>query len=265
MGSPSSATPAPEVRSWAGARRWLLAGLLLQTAAHVGYGWRHYTSLNSLLFVDLGLEESLARAVELVLLGVLGAAALSLLLRPRAWACWVLAAGFLVEASSKTLIGGSAYAELSLASQAVRWLSPLALGALLGSRAGLARPLLRLGISATFFAHGWKAFQGNPAFLDLILGSAQRWTSASPSEAAAADLLRLIGLMDMALAVGLWGASWRGLAAWAGLWGLITACSRTTALGPSFADQTLLRALNAFAPWALWCLWQNAPRERLRP
>lgn len=244
----------------------LRLGVAVQCAALAWLALRHGTSLDTLLFSELGTSEAAALAADRVLAAAVALAAAALLFRPLGSAAGVVALAFLLVAVATRLGGARPFADLSPLAHANRWLAPLAIAVLWGGlrpaeepsgkrvRAGLW--VLRCAVAATFLAHGWQALGHHPAFVDLLIGTARRWTDTAPPETTAHLVLNLIGAMDVAVAVLLLAARWPGVALWAAAWGLATLASRTVALGTEFLHESLIRAMNALAPLALWLLWR---------
>jgi hypothetical protein len=248
-----SAPPPVHRASWA-----LRLGLAVQSAALVWLALEHGTSLDAVLFMELGKGEASARFADRVLAGVAALAATTLLWRPLRSAVLALSLVFLTVAVTTVIAGGRAFSDLAPMAHATRWAAPLAL-LFLTARArprstAAALTVLRLSVAATFLAHGWEALQHHPAFLDLLLGSCRRWTGSAPAEASARHVLTVIGALDVLVVLALLFTRWRFVAAWATLWGLITLASRIVALGGDFLHESLLRSMNAFAPLALWFL-----------
>lgn len=243
----------------------LRSGIALQASTLAWLAWRHGTSVDSLLFMELGTSEALAGAVDRALSTVSLLAALCLLVAPQRGAALMVlpvSAAFLIEALALRTIGGRAYAELAPVAHATRWLAPLALLWLRTPPSdvatGRASWILRVAVVATFCTHGFEAWRQHPAFVDLLIGSARRWTDSAPTEDTARLVLIAIAVLDglvaLALVVGGFTARWRWIALWATLWGLLTAAARPVALGPEFVHEGTIRALNGLAPLALWYL-----------
>ena len=163
-------------------------------------------------------------------------------------------------------------AEWAIAAHAVRIFSPVALVALLcaggesdasGRSTIIGEWLLRLAIVATFVTHGVEAIRLNPAFVDLLIGSAENLLGLT--QTVTNVLLYIIGAIDIVLAVLLLGTRWRWVPAYLAFWGFVTACSRITAaglIGFAFAyPETLIRAANGGAPLALFILCCAAARS----
>ena len=116
--------------------------------------------------------------------------------------------------------------------------------------------ILRVGIAVTFFMHGLEAFFHNPHFIDLILLTDMNHFHLGLKQAAAEDVLTIIGIVDIVIAVAIVCGRYRSIALWMAFWGILTAFSRVTALGWGKYPEILLRAAHAGAPLALFVYWQ---------
>jgi hypothetical protein len=85
-------------------------------------------------------------------------------------------------------------------------------------------------------------------------------------EATVAQGLRIIGLIDFAVALALLFRPLRVVLLWAAFWGLVTALSRMTAYGASQYPELLVRFTHFLVPLALWRLTAlTAKRANVRP
>ncbi|MEX0886536.1 MAG: hypothetical protein WD009_08870 [Phycisphaeraceae bacterium] len=229
--------------------------------------------------------------VERVTVSLYLLAGLSVLVRP----CWpvllLMSAYALAEALSGTWFGGYRFNAWTLYADALRWGAPLALMLLVALprvqtlnrlRLPLARDLLRTLVAVVFTVHGLQALYANPGFIDLIIGTFNQMLGLRVSEGAAVLMLRVIGVVDLAVALALLAcprpllvprAAWPpppadsttrrlivpALLLWLAFWGFVTALSRLTALGyRSGLDEypeLLMRAPHFLAPLALWGLF----------
>jgi len=237
------------------AMRVLRIGVAVQCVVLAWLAWRHATSVDAWLFMNLGAGEAVAETVDRVIASVALVSGLVLLVRNSSAAALAVALVFLAQAVSARLVGGQAFFELSPMAHATRWLGPLALAALVRRpRSSAAVWLLRFAVAATFLAHAWQALHFDPRFVDLLLGACRRWTAASPSESGAHAILTAIGSADVAVALAILFARWPAVALWATVWGFATAASRGAALGTEFVHESLIRVMNGAAPLALWLL-----------
>lgn len=160
------------------------------------------------------------------------------------------------------LNGGEIFSELAMSAQATRWLPCFALWMLLFYRVNMQTPifnfaiyLLILACSLTFATHGYEAFMEHPKFKDLLYGSFEI-ISINPSETLVITLLKLIGIMDIVLAISVicFRYQYKWLFLWMSAWGFLTAISRTTAFGELGIDDTFLRFGNGFIPLIVYYL-----------
>jgi len=161
---------------------------------------------------------------------------------------------------------------LTLGEHAARILAPLALLIFCPIRRGvvisrrrieMAVWLMRLAASATFLIHGWNAIQLSPHFIDLLIGSADNLLDWTLPQATAETLLRAIGMIDVVLAILVLACRWRVIAGYMAFWGIVTACSRMTAVAWQWGlAESLLRAANGGLPLAILLYWWYTSRGR---
>jgi hypothetical protein len=182
----------------------------------------------------------------------LGAAVL-VALRGERRAAWVVAAWFVVAALTKTIAATEPFAWLALPAQAARYGIALAI-----AQPRLAVPILRIATSLTFVGHGFEAIGQHPKFIAYIQHTGGL-VGVSVSDAITASLLRLIGAVDLLVAVLLFiPLPRRSAAGYMSVWGCITALARTVYAGPAGIPDTLVRAANSGGPLALWLSWRDA-------
>ncbi len=172
----------------------------------------------------------------------------------------VLSLWLVVEAIGATLNGGKAHAELTLFARATRWSMPLVLWGMVW-KSGKEDPdqtvsskLIHLAVvctSLTFAIHGWEAFRLHASFQDLIHGFFGL-LGMELSPGAVALQLRVIGVMDLILAVTILFYRRPGIFLWMVCWGLITAMSRPLTLGFDAWPELAMRAANFALPLFLF-------------
>jgi purple acid phosphatase-like protein/calcineurin-like phosphoesterase family protein len=146
---------------------------------------------------------------------------------------------------------------------AARALAPLGLLAICGNRRTLGTAILRVAVAATFLGHGLEALYGKPEFVDLLLAAGRKLLGLSIPESGARETLRAIGSLDLLVAASLLlPVRWRGIAAWAAFWGLLTAAARIVHLGWQNTPEALVRAVHAGAPLALFFAWRPVESGR---
>lgn len=224
------------------------------------------TALNAYFFLTLEWSHATSGRVERLLVTLTVAFALAAWLRPIWPAFLVVAAYALAEALTRSYERGQAYSEWALWAHAPRYLTPLAAcfvvaGLRRGVAAGAGRAwalsgemILRVAIAIVFAVHGLEAWRAHPGFVDLVLSSAYRVGEWRLPETTVVQALRVIGLVDFAVALAILFRPLRFVLLWAAFWGLITALSRMTAYGPSHYPDLLVRFSHFLVPLALWRL-----------
>ena len=158
---------------------------------------------------------------------------------------WLLANAYAI-----TLNGGKAFAELAIPAHATRFGLLFALAILFWQHPKNDRFvhwLIRISCGLTFAIHGWEALHLNPAFQDLLYFTAGHVNIDLP-EWGCHGLLRIIGVMDITLAISVVSVSNRRVFIWMACWGLITAASRPIALGFHAWPEFAMRLPNAIMP-----------------
>lgn len=158
----------------------------------------------------------------------------------------------------KMLNGGSAYSDWAIPAHATRWLPCLALWLLLytkpkdtGDGFRVVRWMLVIAVSLTFVTHGVEAFMLHPGFKDLLIGGFES-ISVTLSNSVCEILLRMIGIMDVILAILVLFIQRKSLFLWMAIWGGLTALSRPIAFGDILWAEALLRCGNCMVPLILF-------------
>ena len=174
---------------------------------------------------------------------------------------YVLMAFYLVMmALFKGINGGARFSELAIPAQATRWMACVALAVWILMRSGSKEKrlesvtwLLVIAASLTFATHGYEAFMGHPAFRDLLYGAFES-ISVEISENSVFVLLKLIGIMDISLALIILFTRKKGVFLWMAIWGGLAALSRPIAFGDVGLEDALLRIANFGIPMLLFYL-----------
>ncbi len=235
----------------------------------LGAAWRLFTAPSVMLELGAGhpdaggwgWSEAVARPLELGLAWLLLASVPWVLLWPRWPGLLALAWVFLSFACAQAWLGGHFLSHWEPAAHAVRFAAPLALALLIPQ--ALASPrrvtqtiwLLRVAVAATFLAHGWEAWNLHPVFVDYLIAAGDRLLGIAVSQATAEQLLRLIGLIDLGVAILILTTRSSAVAFYMAFWGFITAGSRIVHDDWPGAYAALIRAANGGLPLALALYW----------
>ncbi len=252
--------PTPPESHGRAAEATLRAVVALSALTAAWQAWHQPSTVNGVLFMELGQPAELARLVDrgaALLLAVAGAA---VGLRGSRPAALLIALWLLALAIARTVGGGTAFAHLAVPAQAVRFAAPVCLVLLASSAPRGAELLLRLAAAATFAVHGWEALQHTPSFVDLVILSARNHLDLRIGEDTTRLLLTAIGWADLALAAAVLLRRWRWAAAYMAIWGALTLTSRMTAHGHELWPEAAIRVANAGVPLALFLLWGKHSR-----
>jgi len=180
----------------------------------------------------------------------------------------VLSLWLIIQAIGTTLNGGKKFSDLAVFAHATRWALPMVLWLFvlkpdnkkksLGAASALTHFIV-VCTSVTFAIHGWEALMLNPFFQDLIYGFGSRFNFHTPPDVIAA-LLRVIGCMDLILAVLILFYRKPTVFLWMAFWGLITALSRPLAMGVDAWPEVAMRVANFGLPLLLFIIYRTPGR-----
>ncbi|MDX1565177.1 MAG: hypothetical protein R3236_07215 [Phycisphaeraceae bacterium] len=255
---------APTISLWV-----LRIALAAQCLGAAAYCLKSGSTFHSVLFQIADPKDQVGPYLDYLLAALLLLSAAVVLIRPWKPVLGFLAALFFLDACCATWLDGSFMSEWSLASRATRFATPLALYWLLlkpDQEKGkpnfkAAEWAMRIGSAAVFAAHGYKALNKSPGFIDLLIASANNLLGWPMSQETAEGLLLAIGAIDLVVAALVLGMRWSLVAGYMALWASVAALSRMTAFGPDWWHQTVLRAANGGLPLALM-LWWYASRPK---
>jgi len=264
-GKPPTRTPMEESSGTERSHRiadWLLRaaivlyalGLVRSLFTRVG------TSLGSIALLHWDVPHPTILLVEKTGSAVVLAAALSLLIRPTVAALLVVAVPVFIESLAGVKAGGFHFYELTPYAQALRYAAPLALMPLIAGAGCFGTPeirrktsawLLRAAIATVFVVHGYEAWKLHPYFIDFVITAADGIPGLEMDESTAGTILKIIAMVDFAVAAWLLAKPSWPLLAWLAFWGLVTALARPVTLGFASYPEVLLRAAHVLAPLAV--------------
>jgi len=161
------------------------------------------------------------------------------------------------NACAVILNGGKSYSGLAIPAHATRWGLPICLGGLMLFKTETARRrifrLLGFFTFLIFFVHGWEALNLNPPFQDFLYNFLA-YFGIEASTPVLSVVLRIIGSMDILLALSIIVYPLRGLFLWMAIWGLVTALSRPIAIGLHAWPEAAMRSANFFLPLMLFIM-----------
>lgn len=231
-------------------------------AAYVS--WFQASSVNSLLFIELGFPERSARSLDSTAAVALCVCAAIALLPGRELARWsslaaiLIGLWFLALATADQVLHSTAFSHLALPAAATRIATPVLLALALLGRSTRVELGLRVAVATTFAVHGYEALCHNPKFLDLILLNLNSDTGAALfSEGSARIMLDIIGAVDLLVAGFVLFLRAPVLAGYMALWGAVTALSRSGAMGLEAWPAVVIRMTHVAAPLALFLLWRS--------
>lgn len=230
--------------------------VVLQTATAAWMILEFGSKVNSYFFHVHNVSDDVLSQFDLVLGYLMYALALWVMLKPSKIPLITLSALFFMLSVFKTLYGGAAFTDGAVFAAAIRIVLPVVYLARL-SEEGIIRErillLLRLAIVATFVMHGYECIMGHGTFVDYVIGSAHNLINLEVSESQALEVLRWIGIVDIAVALLLLGVNWTWVPAYMAFWGTVAAFSRITHSGWDGAwFKTCVRVANGVGPFVLF-------------
>jgi len=202
----------------------LKLGICFQTLAQVIQVSLFGSALGSFLFLRLDFSESNSFAVEKILSFLMVGLVTLLIVEKFSKGLLLISLYFFIEALMIWIDGGKAQSELAAFTHMARYLTPLALYALLNRQEKLGITLLKWGVGVTFIFHGIKALQYNPLFIDYLMEGLEGLLGIGITETSAKQLLIVIGVLDILFGVlalfkcppwaYFYMALWGGVTAW---------------------------------------------------
>ncbi len=248
-----------------------IAILLFAIGLARAYFTRTGSSVGSIALLEWDISHARILLAEKLAASLILVSAVTVLVRPSVTALAVIAGLVFAESCAAVHTGGAHFTDLTPFANALRFLTPLALALLIPFRGAvipspaqchISAWVLRIGLAVVFLIHGMEAWNLHPQFIDYIIGSGRNLGGYAITESAAGSALKMIAVVDIAVAMLVLFRPWTALLVWMAFWGLITALSRTTSLGFASYPEVLLRASHVIAPIALWQLTAAISRRR---
>jgi len=214
-------------------------------------------SISSLLFMNLGLQESVSVNIELGFAFLILFMGLYSTFIPKVWSLYTLTFLLLLIAIATHISAGKHYAELSVLAQFARLVTPLSFCFLIMKNQRAMVFVLRLGLSITFLTHGWEALQSHPVFIDYVIG----FSRMSIEEGNAVLLLKIIGFIDISTAILIWFNKTRQVLYWMIVWGFATAFVRLIDAGADNFAEFMVRVPNFMLAYVLLIFQKKSQRR----
>jgi len=136
-------------------------------------------------------------------------------------------------------------------------------GKALGGHVTSAVWLMRFAVSATFLAHGIECLLLSAEFVDYLLAAAHNLIGWDADESTMHVVLRVIGLIDLLIALLVLSTRWRWVPLYMACWALVAAFSRIVEYGWMSHFDVTVRSANYCIPLAL-CLYYYRCRSEIR-
>jgi len=242
--------------------------LLLAGAATLGLGmtllvWKT-TAIGSMLFMNHGMSHERTVLVELVLGWALIGLVVTLAWSPaRGWAAAGLLAVAAFLAWANVDQGGYPFSRFAWGAHALRLAAPLALllavlpwSPLAVVRRQVVTALLLTTTALVFIVHGVEALAAHPWFTDMTIGAFRMIGGWRISQATAESILKVVGSVDLLVAVGVLVFRRPCVARWMAGWGLFTAALRPLNYGWGAMGELIVRLPHFLLPLALLLLFR---------
>lgn len=172
----------------------------------------------------------------------------------------LISAFFLLLALFKVANNNTAFDYLAPYASSIRIALPMT-GLLLCSSAEAVKntgmTLTRIAVAMTFAVHGFECLEKNPVFIDLIIGTGLNVLNYGISEEVALVCLKMIGAVDIVVAILFLSRKLGWVALYMCFWGTLAAFSRLTSYGIEDGwHHTMLRLSNGGAPMLFFFWWQ---------
>ena len=230
-------------------------GILSAVLGKLGSG------LGTYFFLEWGYTHPQVAPVERMAAFGLLALALAALVRPHWITLLPVAVLVSLEAAAFRFNGGAPFAEWAIFAHALRYGAPIALlllfaaplGRWLGPEKHLSVTgwLLRAAAATVFATHGFEALMQHPRFIDYIIGTTHNLSGHFLTESTAIQIMRVIGVLDIAVAVLILVRPHPAVLYWMAFWGLITALARVTTFGIGHHHEVFVRTAHFLAPLAI--------------
>lgn len=247
------------------ARRLLVAAAVFLGVGMALLAWKT-TAIGAMLFMNHEIAHGRTVAIERVLGWLLlGATGLLFWSRVRVLGAVLLLIFAVVLAWANVDQGGYPFSRFAYGAHAMRIAAPLALllavlpwDALAPVRRRLVLGVLIAASATTFVVHGVEAWAAHPWFTDMTLGAFRAVGDWRISQVSAENILRVVGVIDVAVAIALilLRAPW--VAGWMAGWGLFTAFLRPLNYGSGAWSEFLVRLPHFILPLVLIVLLRGA-------
>lgn len=224
----------------------------------------HHTNFGNYMFMVLEIDHSKAFSIETIAISIFLFFTVINVFFTRFFILFPIFLYILFEAWAGYFQGGYIFSELTFGAQVLRYVAPLSVLVLATwpftnvlsdvKRTLVTSWILRIGIAVVFITHGAECLLGSSQFVDLIIGSGNNLLGIRASETTALQIMKVIGIVDIIVAIVVLIKPNKPILMWAIFWALITALSRMTALGIGAYTEVLMRASHVLGPLAVYIL-----------
>lgn len=241
--------------------------LLVVAVASVGTGaawmsWLKDSAIGSMLFMNYNIPATTVGFVMQVLAVLQVFAVVTLFFRKtRLYAAGFIGTylAFLVYAAIDQ--GGNPYSDYSFAAYAMRLATPIVFFIVLNKSLQVRFPdvsnqvavwIMILASCATFFMHGIEAILAHPWFVDMTITMVGHLAGWSISQSLAEQMLIIVGVLDIASAIGLLIFRSKVAVIWMIIWGFFTCLLRLVNYGFGAIPDAIIRLPHGILPLVLY-------------
>jgi len=211
------------------------------------------SAIESMLFMEAGMKQADAKSTEKFIAWVFLLTGIWTFVKPNKPVLVIISILTLLLAFIIKRQAGSPFTEWSIPAHMIRILLPIGILFFIRENKKLILPyyILLVGLVITFLTHGLEALSLHPRFLDYLILSFENTFELRIRQIHAENMLRIIGSMDILVAILAIIFPKKPVFIWLAFWGFLTAFARITELGIGMYPEVLIRASHFLVPICL--------------
>jgi hypothetical protein len=232
---------------------WILKSAILLQCIGIFFILLSGSSVESLFFLEFDLDQSYSKFVENSIAFVVLFLGFTIFIQPKTLTLILLFLLIFIISWITQKQGGIPFANWSIPAHALRIVTPIGLLLLIKNSHDFSKAytILILGLAVTFFTHGIEALSLHPRFIDYLLVFSNKFLSYNLQQSMAELILKIIGCLDIIMAILVIVQPKPGIFIWMAYWGLVTASVRMVELGWNMYPELLVRASHFLIPVSL--------------
>lgn len=232
---------------------WVLKIALLFQCIGIFYNLIGGSAIETMLFMEAGMKQANAKSVEKIIAWIFLVSGIWVFLKPNKPLLVFISILTLLLAFIIKRQAGSPFTEWSIPAHMIRILLPIGILFLMDENKKMILPyyILLSGLVITFFTHGLEALSLHPRFIDYLILSLENTFELKIRQIQAENMLRIIGSLDIFVAILAIVFPKKPVFIWLAFWGLLTAFARVTELGIGMYPEVLIRTSHFLVPIGL--------------